>query len=84
MADQLTTKYTEATKLKSDLMQTDVQKRIEKRKEYMEVVGQRNDSAVLVWALGLFIGPAVAILTAAYLSGYLDSMYFNSLSAFKA
>ena len=83
IADELTSRYAEARKLKKDLQQTDVQKRIEKRKEYMEVVEQRNDSTVLGWAVGLFLGPAVVILAVAYLSGYLDTMYSNSLSAFK-
>ena len=83
LADELTSRYAEARKFKNDLLQTDVQKRIEKRKEYMEVVEQRNDSSVLGWAVGLFLGPAVVILGVAYLSGYLDAMYSNSLSAFK-
>ena len=50
----------------------------------MTEVSKRNDSSVLAWAVGLFIGPAVTILIIAYFSGYLDAMYINSLSAFKS
>ncbi|KAG1679169.1 hypothetical protein FOA52_000525 [Chlamydomonas sp. UWO 241] len=59
---------------------SDVQKRIERRKDYMEVVDQRDDRGFVTIAALLFLGPAVAILTWAYFSGYLDSMYMNSLT----
>ena len=44
---------------------------------------QRNDSSVFAWAFALFVGPALLILATAYLTGYLDSMYTTSLSAFQ-
>ena len=44
---------------------------------------QRSDSNVAIWAIGLFLGPAGAILLWAYASGYLDAMYINSLTAFR-
>mmetsp|Transcript_33110 Transcript_33110/g.98475 ORF Transcript_33110/g.98475 Transcript_33110/m.98475 type:complete len:348 (-) Transcript_33110:757-1800(-) len=58
---------------------TDVQRRIERRQAYMDQVGQRNDSTFLSVAGLLFLGPAIGILAWAYFSGYLDSMYSNSL-----
>ncbi|GAX83782.1 hypothetical protein CEUSTIGMA_g11207.t1 [Chlamydomonas eustigma] len=62
---------------------SEVQKRIAKRKEYMEEVSKRSDRGLIGWAVALFIGPAALILSVAYFSGFLDTMYINSLSAFK-
>jgi len=62
---------------------SEVQKRIARRKEYMLEVSKRSDQGLIGWAVALFVGPAVLILTIAYLSGFLDNMYINSLSAFK-
>ena len=56
-----------------------VSERINRRQERMDIDDQRNDSKVLGIAVGLFVGPAILILAFAYFSGYLDSMYSNSL-----
>lgn len=44
---------------------------------------QRNDSRLAVGVVALFLGPAVLILLLAYSTGFLDSMYTNSLSTFR-
>ncbi|MEW5314789.1 MAG: hypothetical protein WDW38_006259 [Sanguina aurantia] len=65
---------------KADAELSAVQKRVQARASYMGVVGKRND-----WGLGAilfcsFVLPAAVILAIAYFSGYLDTMYVNSLS----
>ncbi|MEW5297429.1 MAG: hypothetical protein WDW36_000638 [Sanguina aurantia] len=78
IGDILAAQYEASEKADAEL--SAVQKRVQARASYMGVVGKRND-----WGLGAilfcsFVLPAAVILAIAYFSGYLDTMYVNSLS----
>lgn len=59
---------------------SDVQKRIARRKSYLEEVEKRNDSGLGLLLIGAFLGPALIILAIAAGSGYLDDLYVRSLT----
>lgn len=58
---------------------SDVQKRMQRRRDYMAEVSQRNDSNLAVILFSAFLLPAITILTIAYFSGYLDTLYSNTM-----
>lgn len=60
---------------------TDVQKRIQKRKEYLSVVSERNDAPFFAMLAAAFLLPAAVILGIAFSTGYLDQLYSNTLSS---
>lgn len=60
---------------------SDVSKRIERRKSYLEEVEKRNDSGLGVLLIAAFLGPAFVILAVAFGSGYMDELYLRTLSA---
>lgn len=61
---------------------TDVESRIKARKDYLETVGQRDDSKLLGLLATLFFLPAGIILAVAFATGYLDALQAGSLGGF--
>ncbi|WIA14296.1 hypothetical protein OEZ85_002830 [Tetradesmus obliquus] len=79
IAERLQQQYEQAQQGSSSKPLTGVEQREQRRKSYMEQVGQRNDSGFLAVLAASFLLPALVILAVAYSTGYLDSMYSNSL-----
>lgn len=61
---------------------SDVDKRIARRKERMEIVKERNDLPFFAGLMVAFLAPALAILWAASASGYLDQLVTGSVSRY--
>lgn len=59
---------------KSNTGMTDVERRVEKRKEYFEQSSNRNDAPFFAAVLAAFLLPAFIILGIASSSGYLDAL----------
>eukprot|EP00877_Chromochloris_zofingiensis_P007897 jgi/Chrzof1/3360/Cz12g22090.t1 len=78
IADRLAAQYEESQKVGPGL--TEVQQRQQRRQDYMNAEGQRDDRGFLLFMLSLFVLPSLVILLVAYFSGYLDSMYQHSLT----
>ncbi|KAF6260043.1 hypothetical protein COO60DRAFT_1700504 [Scenedesmus sp. NREL 46B-D3] len=79
IAERLEQQYEQAQQGSAGKVMTGVEQREQRRKSYMEQVGQRNDSRFLLVLAGSFLLPALVILAVAYSTGYLDSLYANSL-----
>ncbi|WIA34474.1 hypothetical protein OEZ86_012805 [Tetradesmus obliquus] len=79
IAERLQQQYEQAQQGSSSKPLTGVEQREQRRQSYMEQVGQRNDSGFLAVLAASFLLPALVILAVAYSTGYLDSMYSNSL-----
>ncbi|GLC45288.1 hypothetical protein PLESTB_000716300 [Pleodorina starrii] len=57
-----------------------VQKRIDRRKAYMEIDEQRDDTGLLLGLAAAFLVPPLVILTIAGFTGYLDRLYLTALT----
>ncbi|CAD7697581.1 unnamed protein product [Ostreobium quekettii] len=75
VGDRLAQKYERDEDKRKAL--SDVQKRIRRRKDYMEEVGQRDDSAFFTGAIASVVVPPLLILLVAYFTGYLDVLYMG-------
>ena len=58
---------------------SEVEGRIKARKDYLNVVGQRDDSKLFVLLLTAFLLPAAVILGIASATGYLDALQVDVL-----
>ncbi|KAG2451180.1 hypothetical protein HYH02_003787 [Chlamydomonas schloesseri] len=81
IGDKLSAKYQEQQRLKKQINQ--VQKRIDRRKEYMAIDDQRDDTGLLLGLAAAFLIPPLVILVIAFSTGYLDQIYLTSLGMFR-
>jgi len=56
-----------------------VEARIKARKDYLNVVGQRDDSKLFILLGTAFLLPAAVILAVAFATGYLDALQVDTL-----
>ncbi|KXZ54914.1 hypothetical protein GPECTOR_4g986 [Gonium pectorale] len=69
-----------AAALKAQMANNQVQARIERRKAYMEIDDQRDDTGLILGLAAAFLLPALVILVIAYFTGYLDRLYLTALT----
>ncbi|KAG2435849.1 hypothetical protein HXX76_007044 [Chlamydomonas incerta] len=81
IADKLAAKYQEQQRMRVAVNQ--VQKRIDRRKEYMAIDDQRDDTGLLLGLAAAFLIPPLIILIIAFSTGYLDQIYLTSLGMFR-
>ncbi|PNW71897.1 hypothetical protein CHLRE_16g668600v5 [Chlamydomonas reinhardtii] len=81
IGDKLALKYQEQQRIRVAVNQ--VQKRIDRRKEYMAIDDQRDDTGLLLGLAAAFLIPPLIILIIAFASGYLDQIYLTSLGMFR-
>ncbi|GLI67414.1 hypothetical protein VaNZ11_011609, partial [Volvox africanus] len=68
IGDRLAAKY--AAQQRARIAVNEVQKRIDRRKAYMEIDEQRDDTGLLLGLAAAFLLPALIILVIAYFTGY--------------
>lgn len=78
MGEKLAAKYEAAQRAQMTVNQ--VQQRIDRRKAYMEIDDQRDDTKLLLGLAAAFLLPPLVILVIAYFNGYLDSLYLQSIT----
>ncbi|GIM03519.1 hypothetical protein Vretimale_8277 [Volvox reticuliferus] len=78
IGERLAAKY--AAQQRARMTVNEVQRRIDRRKAYMEIDDQRDDTGLLLGLAAAFLLPALSILTIAYFTGYLDRLYLTALT----